>query len=64
MKPVYATRGQVRQWMALNADHYESATQLAEGANCVFDLPQGAMDDESHWIWEEAAMIKEEEGAY
>lgn len=49
-----ATRKQVRSWMRMNASEYDNPTQLAEGANVVFDLPCGAMDDETHWVWDEA----------
>lgn len=50
-----ATRAQVRGWMRNAADDYSTATELAEGANAAFDLPAGAMDDECHWVWDEAA---------
>ena len=49
-----ASRASVRAWMRAAADDYETATSLAEGANAALELPAGAMDDESHWIWEEA----------
>lgn len=49
-----ATRQQCRAWMCRNAADYEGPTQLAEAANCEIDLPAGAMDDETHWIWDEA----------
>jgi hypothetical protein len=49
-----ATRRQVRRWMRLNACDYADATHLAEAANIVLDLPAGAMDDETHWVWDEA----------
>ena len=52
--PPSATRRQVRSWMRCNAEDYECATTLAEGANAALDLPAGAMDDETHWVWEEA----------
>ena len=54
-----ATRNQVRRWMMANADDYECATFLAEAANVEFDLPDGAMDDETHWVWEESAAASE-----
>ena len=41
-------------WMRNNADGFGSATQLAEAANAALELPPGAMDDETHWVWEEA----------
>lgn len=40
--------------MRNNADGFGSATQLAEAANAALELPPGAMDDETHWVWEEA----------
>ena len=49
-----ATRRQVRTWMRLNASDYETATNLAEAANAALALPSEAMDDETHWMWEEA----------
>ena len=50
-----ASRRQVRSWMRRNFNDYDDATSIAEAANCVFDLPSGAMDDPEHWIWDEAA---------
>lgn len=50
-----ATRRQCRNWMRRNAQDFECATSLAEAANAVLDLPYGAMDDDGHWVWEEAA---------
>lgn len=52
--PPNATRRQVRNWMRRNVEGFESATELAEAANAALDLPPGAMDDEGHWVWEEA----------
>lgn len=49
-----ATRGQVRSWMRRNAADYDDATHLAEAANIALYLPTGAMDDETHWVWDEA----------
>jgi uncharacterized protein (DUF2342 family) len=49
-----ASRRQVRSWMRLNVVHYEGETQLAEGANIVFDIPNGGLDNETHWVWDEA----------
>lgn len=51
-----ATRSQVRAWMRCNADEYDGATQLAEAANVEFDLPGEGLDDETHWVWDEAAL--------
>ena len=48
------TRQQVRSWMRRNVEDYDCSTKLAEAANVVFDLPMGAMDDETHWVWSEA----------
>ncbi len=49
-----AARRKVRAWMRLHAAEYETATSLAEGANAALSLPHGALDDECHWIWDEA----------
>ena len=50
----FASRRKVRSWMRSNADDYESMTELAEAANAVLRIQDGALDDESHWIWDEA----------
>lgn len=50
------SRRAVRSWMRNNAAEYETATALAEGANAALDLPQNWLDDEAHWVWDEAAM--------
>ena len=47
------TRRQAIAWMLANAHEYGSATALAEGANAALDL-RDALDDEMHWIWDEA----------
>lgn len=52
--PPSAARRQVKSWMRNNAEGFDSATELAEAANAALDLPLGAMDDETHWVWEEA----------
>lgn len=57
--PPNATRRQVRSWMWIHAEEYETATHLAEAANTVFDLPGTGLDDETHWIWDEAFAAKE-----
>ena len=49
-----ATRRQVRRWMRDNAVDYEGMTQLVEAANCTLRLPDGALDDDTHWVWDEA----------
>jgi len=53
--PPAARRRDVRLWMRHNANHYESATHLAEAANAIFNLPGDGLDDEAHWVWDEAA---------
>ena len=53
--PPSARRRDVRAWMRRNAEHYETATELAEAANTVFLLPDGGLDDATHWVWDEAA---------
>ena len=52
--PAGATRRQVRRWMRDNASDYDGMTQLVEAANAVLRLPDGALDDETHWVWDEA----------
>lgn len=54
-----ASRAQVRAWMRREASAYDTATALAEAANIALDLPPGAMDDETHWVWEEAMQAVE-----
>jgi len=58
-------RAYVRRWMHVNANEYDSATELAEAANVALRLPADCLDDETHWIWEEAfeAMEREMEKA-
>lgn len=53
--PASARRRDVRRWMQHNADDYSTATALAEAANAVFRLPDGGLDNETHWVWDEAA---------
>lgn len=48
------SRRQVRSWMRANAADYDTATELAEGANAALNLPQSWLDDSEHWVWEEA----------
>lgn len=57
VKPTFDTarRRDVRAWMRHNAHDYETATALAEAANAVFRLPGDGLDDETHWVWDEAA---------
>lgn len=50
-----ATRTEVRRWMRANATEYDGPTQLAEAANAQFELPGQGLDDESHWVWDDAA---------
>ena len=52
--PPSARRRDVRLWMRENAAHFTSATELAEAANSVFRLPDGGLNDENHWAWDEA----------
>ena len=49
-----ATRRQVCRWMRDNAVDYEGMTQLVEAANSTLHLPDGALDDDTHWVWDEA----------
>jgi len=43
------------------ADCDEGATALAQTAAAVLDLPEHWLDDETHWIWDEALRVSEEE---
>lgn len=52
--PPNHARRQVRSWMRRNAEGFETATELAEAANAALLMPPEAMDDEGHWVWEEA----------
>ena len=57
------TRAYVRQWMAANAAEYgDGYTALAEAANAALRLPEDCLDDETHWIWDEALRAIEREG--
>ena len=56
------TRAYVRQWMAANIHEVDNYTFLAEAAADKLDLPQEWLDDETHWIWEEALRAIEREG--
>lgn len=49
-----ARRRDVRLWMQHNACRYSTATELAEAADDVFRLPNGGLDNETHWVWDEA----------
>lgn len=53
--PAAARRRDVRRWMQHNAADYNTATELAEAANAIFRLPDGGLDSETHWVWDEAA---------
>jgi len=41
--------------MRRNAHDFECATSIAEAANAALNLPAGAMDEDGHWLWDEAA---------
>lgn len=56
------TRAYVRQWMTAHAAEYDGCTALAEGANAALRLPADCLDDETHWIWDEALRAIEREG--
>jgi len=47
-------RREVRRWMRMHASEYETATALVEAANASLDLPQQWLNDETHWVWDEA----------
>ena len=55
----YSTRREVRRWMRMNIEDYENETELAEGANAALNLPDNALDEETHWIWDEAFLAFE-----
>jgi len=58
--PQNHTRKQVRNWMRRNVgDGFETATELAEAANAALRLPPDSMDDDGHWVWEEAMLALE-----
>lgn len=50
------TRLDVRRWMRTNASEYETATELAEAASVELCLPQDWIEEESHWVWDEAVL--------
>ena len=56
LKPAAEKRSVIR-WMRLHATEYDVATQLVEGANAALDLPKEWLDDDAHWIWDEAALL-------
>ncbi len=52
--PNTATRQQVRRWMRSAVGYYENASLLVEAADEEFKLPDGGLNNETHWIWDEA----------
>ena len=58
--PPSARRRDVRAWMRQNAEHYDTATELVEAANTIFRLPDGGLDNETHWAWDEAAEVMDD----
>ncbi|MDD3759750.1 MAG: hypothetical protein PHO57_02850 [Acidithiobacillus sp.] len=60
IKTQAASRQQVRRWMRSVAEEYDNATVLAEAANIVFQLPGRGLDDETHWVWDEAMVCFDE----
>ena len=53
-KRIVQAANDAENWMRRNAQEFETATELAEAANAALRLPPDAMDDECHWVWEEA----------
>lgn len=53
----------VKQWMLDNVTDYDNATSLAEAAAHEFNQADtgGPLDDETHWIWDLAIKIWNEE---
>lgn len=49
----------VRKWMRANARNFKTATELAEAAEDSLGFPPDFLDDESHWIWQEAFLAME-----
>lgn len=49
-----ATRLQVRRWMIENSCDFVEMTSLVEAANAALALPDSSLDDETHWVWDEA----------
>ncbi|MBU2762467.1 hypothetical protein [Acidithiobacillus caldus] len=49
-----ASRLEARRWMRAVAEDYDTATELAEAAGAAFRLPGRGLDDETHWVWDEA----------
>lgn len=45
----------MRKWMIANADEYDVATRLVEGAVCEYPEVMDWMDEDAHWIWALAA---------
>ncbi len=50
---IQATRRRVASWMRSNANEYDTCTELAQAAAAIF-LPESALNDECHWVWDEA----------
>lgn len=48
------TKREIVRWMRIHASEYEDETRLCEAANAIFRIPGLGLDDETHWIWEEA----------
>lgn len=60
-----ATFDNVKAWMTYNADNYReygevNFTKLAEGAADAFNISD-VLDDETHWIWEVAVDVADED---
>ena len=56
-----ATRAEIRRWLRANAIDYDGPTELAEGVNAALELPPGALDEGTHWIWDDALTAWERE---
>jgi hypothetical protein len=52
------TQHKVRRWMLLNADHYSSATELAEGAALAFSIYSNGNFDIPEWVFEDALVYR------
>jgi hypothetical protein len=50
-------RSKVRRWMRLHVDQHATATDLSRGAQAAFGFPEHWLDDEFHWIHDEAFAV-------
>jgi hypothetical protein len=53
-QPAEPTHSKIRRWMRLNVDRHATANDLCRAAQVVVDFPVQWLDDEFHWIHDEA----------